>query len=196
MLRDISPFTTWRQHLQARLIQANELGLLHVANLDRWRGGNVFVPSQLAGGDIGSIDPRTALSNVRVDSAVDNVGWKERPDLFDEAARWIRLSFPKDCDAWLICEGGYSAVGDKVLEKRNHIVHGGRPLLLAKISEAESDELATVLRWGRSWRSLVVATSGPISRLPIEPSASSFFLCDAFDGDSLIVARLESNESG
>ena len=102
----------------------------------------------------------------------------------------LRTAYANGSEAWLICEAGYSKSGDKVLQQRPHIMHGGRPLLRINVGSANIDEVATALRWGRSSRSLGTVMSGDGACLPFQPAMRGLFICDAFDGDSLIVASL------
>ena len=140
---------------------------------------------------LGAIEPQHPLRSLEPDSAVKGVGWLSREDLFAEAGRWLCTTYVAGSEAWLVCEAGYSNSGDKVLQQRPHVMHGGHPLLRIEVGGANIDEVATVLRWGRSWRSLGLVLSGDGACLPFRPVMRGLFICDAFDGDSLIVTSLD-----
>lgn len=190
MLCDISSSQVWQEHLMRRLAEASALGLLDSKATPSWQAAKVFVLENLDCAGICAIDPQTPLRALQAGSLVEGAGWIAREDLFSDAARWLSTTLAADCDARLVCEAGYSDVGDKVLQQRPHIVHGSRPLLHIKIAGASVEDIATVLRWGRSWRSLGVVQLGSAAADPFCPSTQGLFICDAFDGDSLVVADL------
>ena len=190
MLCDIPSSQAWLTHLTQRFAEATALGLLSLNAPPSWQAAKVFVPANLDCAGVGAIDPQTPLRTLQAGSSVEGAGWVAREDLFADAARWLSTTLAADRDAWLVCEAGYSDVGDKVLQQRPHIVHGGRPLLHIKVAGASVEDIATVLRWGRSWRSLGVVQSGNAAADPFRPSTQGLFICDAFDGDSLVVTDL------
>lgn len=190
MLCDIPSSQAWLTHLKERFAEATDLGLLNLKAAPSWQAAKLFVPANLDCSGIGAIDPQTPLRALRAGRSVEGAGWVAREDLFADAAHWLSTTLAENRDAWLVCEAGYSEVGDKVLQQRPHIVHAGRPLLHIKIAGASVEDIATVLRWGRSWRFLGVAQSGNAIADSVHPSTQGLFICDAFDGDSLVVADL------
>lgn len=188
MFCDISSYQMWQTHLTRRAAEAIALDFIDSNISLSWQGAKVFVPTNLDCKSISVIDPQTSLRILQAGSSVEREVWVTREDLFTDAARWLSKSFAADPDAWLVCEAGYAEVGDKVLQQRPHIMHGTRPLLHIKIGGSSVEDIATTLRWGRSWRSLGVVQPGNVAVNPFRPSTQGLFFCDAFDGDSLVVA--------
>ncbi|WP_211288384.1 hypothetical protein, partial [Xanthomonas theicola] len=149
----------------------------------------VFAPGKFSNNDNLSADPDAKLSEITDATNAPQTGWVRRHDLLDEIARWLCDFESNDQRSiWLMCEAGYSKVGDPILEKRPHIFMGNRPFLVIDIEAGHHETLSTVLRWGRSDRFLGVLQEGDMPESPT-PASRGFFLCDAFDGDSLILSE-------
>ena len=191
MLCDTPLSPAWLTHLTQRFTEATDLGLLDPKAVPSWQTARVFVPTHLDCTSLSEIEPQRSLRSLGPDSVVEGIGWVLREDLFSEAGRWLCTAYANGSEAWLVCEAGYSNSSDMVLQQRPHVVHGGRPLLRINVGSANIDDVATVLRWGRSSRSLGTVMSGDGACLPFRPALRGLFICDAFDGDSLIVASLD-----
>lgn len=191
MLCDISSSPAWLAHLTQRFAEATDLGLLDPKAVPSWQTAKVFVPTHLDCTSLSEIEPQRSLRSLGLDSVVEGAGWVLREDLFAEAGRWLCTAYAAGSEVWLVCEAGYSNAGDKVLQQRPHVMQAGRPLLRIEVGSANIDEVATVLRWGRSSRSLGAVMSGDGACLAFRPAMRGLFICDAFDGDSLIVASLD-----
>jgi len=187
MLLEIPLSGAWSTHLEQRWTEAVEARLLSPGAMRSWKDARVFAPNETDRRALDASAPQQSLRLLLSQSPAEGAGWIPREDLIGEAASWLCATFAAIGGAWLFCEAGHSELGDKVLQQRSHVVHEGRPLLRTRITGTNSEDVGTVLRWGRSRRSLGVALSGQDSSLAFTPVERGWFICDAFDGDSLSV---------
>lgn len=188
MICKIPQTETWISHLYGRVNEAKELGLLAKNDELIFSSAVVFFPDDIEEGLKDGIQPDCPLREIQGVGKAS--GWVKRNDLFDEAAIWICKEYCASERAELFCEAGYSKLGDKVLESRQHIILGDKPLLNQKLSETSSEVIAQTLRWGRSWRLLGVVADMPINQRFDNSVNHLLFICDVLDGDSILVAEI------
>ncbi len=187
MLVKISLIENWVKHLDGRFQQAQEIGLIRGQYQLSISDAMVAVPKSLLDIDLNTVNPCNSL---REKSREANLGkeWVKRYDLFDDVALWLKEKIKKGSEMdgkYLISEAGYSRIGDPVLNSRKHTDINGKPFLFSDVRTDSNKYLAKVLRWSRSDRVLaVIATS------LTKDSNFTFFICDAFDSDSLLIAPL------
>lgn len=180
----------WISHLLSRIENAREGGLLSKNDeLDFSRAAIFFTDSHLPEG----ISPSTPIREVL--GGEKGNGWIKRDDFFDEVAEWILKNYSILDEGELICEAGYSQKGDKVLQSRQHIIYRDKPFLYQKLKGASPETLAGLLRMGRSWRLLgIVAEKSGRQEFNDKNMKRHLFLCDAFDGDSILVVHVKRNQ--
>jgi len=191
VIRNIPQNDAWISHLSGRMNEAKELGLLAGNDELTLPSAVVFCPSGI--GDVLNSEVKPNCPIREIQGIEKSPGWVKRDDLFGEAALWICEKYCSSKQVELFCEAGYSEVGDKVLESRQHIIIGEKPFLNQKISKASSEIISQTLRWGRSWRLLgVVADISSNQASEGVNERHLLFICDAFDGDSIIVTEIGS----
>ncbi len=177
----------WVEYLEDRVLQAKEINILGEDFLFLPENALIFIPDWLGVDMLTSISPKLSFSDIENNDKPS--GWVKRSDMFDEAAAWIaekegtgRLE--------LICEAGYSKISDKVLQERPHIIFNDIPLLNLSLSPVCSEKIAQVLRWGRSWR-LLGAIVNEFNNVCLDNMQFDvkYFLCDVFDGDSIVLLK-------
>jgi hypothetical protein len=185
MIINFSPPDAWLMHLKERVRTARELGLLNTLDeVELQQNITCFLPDGFAEKTLKNIDPTCSLRELMSDERSHKSGWLERSDLFDEASSWLKNEYGNDSRV-LLCEAGFSKVGDKVLESRPHIILKGEPILYLRLRDADASHIARLLRWARSLRVL-----GVVAELKNNNFEEGFFrvlfMCDIFDGDSLV----------
>lgn len=186
----------WISHIDRRRLEAVDIQLIGAASDVQQGSIRVFAPDEPEARSRLLAAPDQPLRPIDKSPAT-RTGWIRRDDLFDTAADWLHKQALVAPVQWhLLCEAGYQGLGDPVLARRPHIIHGGRPFLSASLAAISVSQIGTILRWGRSYRFLGVVVRGLRSiHEGYRPTCDGLFLCDAFDGDSLIVAELRCNES-
>lgn len=182
---------SWKPHAEKRFGEAIDLDLVAKYAALRFETAVTWLPD-----DCLISDPRliTVDTPIRAlcSSAQTAVGWQPRQDLLSDGAAWLSERGKDNC---LICEAGLSRVGDSALKKRQFLTHRGKPFLWTALAPEKKETIALYLRWARGQRLLAVcgechlSTSGPARALPL---ASSLFLCDVLDGDSLLAVQFDS----
>ena len=187
MFVDLPKSSAWHEQLTTRIADAIAIGILGKEDLDVSRAF-CFVPDGFAE-QVTCASPNAALSEVSKRST-NQAGWVRRDDLFDEAADWLKQTY-RHTSLSLICEAGYSAAGDPVLEKRAHFLLRGSPMLWAKIGSTTTQDIAQILRWSRSLREL-----GVVAELSDDHAKvirhRHLFIYDILDGDSLACCPVAS----
>jgi hypothetical protein len=179
----------WTSHLFSRAEEAKELGLLTKGDELVISSAIGFFPEDIEPKLLDAISPNCSLRELR---GIDNSsGWVKRDDLFDNAAKWILGKYSTFERAELLCEAGYSKPGDKILENRQHIIMGDAAFLYQILLEARTETIAKTLRWARSRRLLGVVVLMSNGHATQDSNLDRLaFLCDAFDGDSILLAEL------
>jgi hypothetical protein len=181
----VNLFTTevWLKHLKERVSAARELGLLNTFDeVELQLTGTCFLPDGFPENSLNDID--ISISELMSGERTYKRGWIERSDLFDEASAWLKKEYGHDSKI-LLFEAGFSKTGDKVLESSPHIILRGQPILYLRLQDAEAANIAQLLRWARSLRVLGVVADLNDNNFE-EGSSRCLFICDIFDGDSLI----------
>lgn len=191
MLCKIPSSDSWSAHLRRRQVEAVEVRLLESEAILSWSNARVFVPSQIDCAVLNDSRPEQPLRSLYPETRAKAVGWVRRNDLYWETADWLCKTYAAG-EACLFCEAGYSKLGDKSLQQLPFIAYDGRPILRIQLTGRLVDEVATVLRRGRSWRFLGIVLSEAIAPLSLIPATQGLFVCDAFDGDSLIVVDIST----
>lgn len=185
----------WVTHLYERVAEANEIGLLEKRDELVLQSSIVFFPDAMESELINNINPACSIRDIQ--GSGTSRGWVKRDDLFEEAAMWICKNYCASERAELFCEAGYSKLGDKVLQKRPHIIFDGNPLLNQKLLRTSSSTIAQTLRWARSWRLLGVVAENTIDDgFDGSNVDRQLFICDAFDGDSVIATAIQNQGVG
>jgi len=191
MLARMPASESWLFHVRTRFAAAVEIQLVAGNSALVEESARVFVPDLAGPTNIQTALPDQSLRSLVGKRLPTSSGWIRRDDLFQEAATWLCGLFESHVTMQLICEAGYQHIGDPVLAARPHIVLGGRPFLAISLEGADTSDVASVLRWGRSWRFLgIVAGTGGPADARFAPRSQNLFLCDAFDADSLLVVSL------
>jgi hypothetical protein len=183
----VNLFTTevWLKHLKERVSAAREVGLLNTLDeVEVQQNITCFLSDGFPENSLKNIDPNCSLRELTSVQSSYKSGWLKRSDLFDEASSWLKKKYGHDSRI-LLCEAGFSKIGDKVLESRPHLILKGEPILYLRLQDAEAAQIAQLLRWARSLRVLGVVAD-LINNNFEEDSSRFLFICDIFDGDSLI----------
>jgi hypothetical protein len=190
-MKHIIPQTeSWTSHLIKRKEKAIKIGLLDRSNKLKLSNSTVIFPDELDVKLLKSVNPNCPLRDVQ--GKKKNNGWVKRDDVLDESAKYITEKYSSIYKAELFCEAGYSKKGDKVLESRQHIIFKDLPFLNQKLSETSSEMIAQTLRWARSRHLLgIVADMSDNSTFADSATNRLLFVCDAFDGDSIILTDVE-----
>ena len=190
MICKIPQTEPWTSHLVKRKESAIKIGLLdRISKLSLLKAA-VFVPDELDINLLESVKPNCPLRDIQ--SKKKASGWVKRDDLLDESAKHIFKKYSSFNGAELFCEAGYSERGDKVLENRQHVVFNNRPFLNQKLSESSSERIAQTLRWARSRHLLGIVADMSICQTFGDSAMNRLlFICDAFDGDSIILTGVE-----
>lgn len=190
MITQIPATEVWISHLHNRINEAKKVGLLRKTDEIILSSTVLFFPSGVTKIKVDEVLPNFSIREIQ--GVSEKGGWVERNDLFDEAAMWIIEKYSSIEGAELYCEAGYSEAGDKILEKRQHVTFDGKPLLNNKLSKISSDVVAQTLRWARSWRVLGVVVDMSCNEIFNTVDGDRLlFLCDALDGDSIMVAMVK-----
>lgn len=179
----------WIAHVAHRLREASDVGLLKPSYTDPLTC-TVFTPEHVAPADLENVHPCTSLREFGETRGVSSGTWSRREDLMQEASEWMIEEFGHVAGATLLCEAGYSKIGDKSLESEPHVNFSGNPFFYRRLRESEAEEVARTLRKSRSRRTVGIVGSASEHELPSLPATPLLFLCDAFDGDSLAVLKL------
>jgi hypothetical protein len=184
---DLSSHQDWADHVSDRFSAAIEIGLYDAHTKLVNSSAITFLPLTLTSPD-GLPNPNCALRQICGDKLPAH-GWIPRHDLFSPVAEWLKDRYADGC---MLCEAGYSRIGDAILKTRAHVIHAGRPFLMLSLVDAQSDTVATVLRWGRGSRLLGACISSrcPADMSPGLPLHNGLFLCDALDGDSIVAVEV------
>ena len=188
MLLDMPATTEWNQHFKERLEAAMDIGLVSSTVPHIPASTRVFVPNSITSEALTCIKPSEQLKVLLNKSVESGTTWASRDDLFDDAAAWLRESFRKTRGAWIYCEAGYSEGGDRSLSERPHIIVNGKPFLSSPIAGRSIPELATLMRWARGPRLLGAVWVSGLDLPRFEPLTRGYFICDAFDGDTVMLA--------
>jgi hypothetical protein len=187
----------WTSHLARRWNEAIELGLSTAETpLPRCERATIFVPREVDTRTLAASHPRQSLRSL-LKASPPSSEWVRREDLFGEAADWLHEEFQSDSRAELYCEAGLSRAGDRSLIDLPHVVHQASPLLYLNISATNSKVIVDILRRGRSplrFLGVVVLNYGNAHQAPrmlFADNSAVLFMCDALDGDSLIVVALD-----
>jgi len=195
MICNIPQIEAWTSHLISRAEEAREIGLLAKNDKLAILSAVVFSPDSIDKTLLELAQPNSPLREIR--GLEKPHGWVKRGDLFDDAAKWVLDKYSNLDGIELFCEAGYSKQGDKVLESRQHILFGDTPFLNWKLSEASPEKIAETLRFGRSWRLLGVIADMSNDCTFADSEIKRFsFICDAFDGDSILVVGLNCRSMG
>lgn len=189
MICEIPKIESWMSHLQLRVNEAKEIGLLAKKDELILPSAVVFFPDNIEGGLRGDVQPNCPLREIQ--GIGTSPGWVKRYDLFDEAAQWICEKYSRSETAELFCEAGYSKLGDKVLDSRQYIIFEDKPFLNKKLLDASADMIANTLRWGQSRRLLGVVADVLANQSFADNDVNHLlFICEVFDGDSILAAEI------
>lgn len=192
MICNVSQIKSWVSHLASRAEEARGIGLLSHDDDLILLSAIVFVPDGMCERSLETIQPSCSLRDAQ--GLGLSPGWMRREDLFDDAAKWILAEYSNLDKVELFCEAGYSKQGDKILESRQHIILRDAPILNQKLSGASFEAIAKTLRWGRSWRLLgVIADMSSGSAFEGSDIERLLFICDAFDGDSILLVEISQD---
>lgn len=183
ILCSVSSDGAWASHVNEGFSCAKQ-NLMIDASAKLKSSFRVFSNSSIGCSDIDLLDPTTAMSRIIPSGPIEDL-WISRRDLFEEIARWVCAKENYGVGGWLVCEAGYSKIGDPILMERPHISYEGKPFLLC--TTELWGEFLSVLKWGRSYRFVGVLQRGKIPD-EVFPIKKGVFICDAFDGDSLMMA--------
>lgn len=187
-LYDISENKRWRRHIYKRINEAVDIGLIRDIERSNLRF-NIFLNGKYNESYLDILDPEESIS-IYVNDSCNKKGWVLRDDLFPDIAQWI---FDNNCfvRCFLTCEAGYSKLGDKsIINDKNlgKIIYNNKNLFFnINICKSTIDNILYILRAGRSYRVLSIIHDGNDSCIPV---SSGYFLCDAFDGDTLIISKM------
>ncbi len=186
VLRRVGGHPDWMAHVRERWTEALRVLPLKAGAALAEDDAVTFLPSEMAAQHARPSQPLAELSG---EEREERGGWLKRRDLFEAAADWLKTRFSTDLSAAVICLAGYSRLGDKSLEHKRHIDFQGAPILVAPIHATSVEDLARTLRWGRSWQVLGAVVRGDLTS--INQTSNVLFICDALDGDSLILTPLQ-----
>lgn len=185
-LRRVGGHSDWMEHVQERWAEAVCVLPLRADATIAENEAMIFLPSEVVLHDICPSQSLAELSDKKREAIG---GWSKRSDLFEVAAGWLKEQFSTDASATVICLAGYSRLGDKSLGNKRHFEFKGQPILVAPIHSTSVEDIATTLRWGRSWQLLGAVVRGDLSI--IKQTSNVLFICDALDGDSIILVPLK-----
>lgn len=180
----------WSEHLKKRIFDAIEIGMIDRSTWLEPHVATVLLPKS-APNTRNKIQPETSISDVVGDS---NAGeqWIKRLDLLPDASSVI-CKLSRELCRYLICEAGYSKVGDRSLSRFKNFSHGGSPFIYTKITHGNSVEVEALLKAARSFRLLGLISETDYA--PIDFKGRNIaFLCDALDGDSIIICPQNKQE--
>jgi hypothetical protein len=184
MIVNLLTTDVWLKHLKERVSAARELGLLNTFDEVEFQQNIICVlPDGFPENSLKNIDLTCSLLELMSPEGTYKSGWIERSDLFNEASSWLKKEYGYDSRI-LLCEAGFSKVGDKVLESMPYIILKGEPILYLHLRDAEAAHIVQLLRWARSLRVLGVVADLKNNNFE-EGSSRVLFICDIFDGDSL-----------
>lgn len=169
-------------HLSNRMAEAVAIGLVDQNHHKDLTKALFCVPPYWSKETALRADP-----NLPIQETKNVKGWTARQDLFDECVLWL-VSRYSETSCILVCEAGLSKVGDQVLENRPHIILNSTPMLWGKIQNGNQKQLSQILRWSRA-----ITLLGVVSQCKSEEPhgiTPELFICDVFDGDSLILCPL------
>ncbi|WP_152987211.1 hypothetical protein [Pseudomonas sp. TTU2014-080ASC] len=179
----------WTDHILERISAAEGIGLLASSDKLKLDQAIIIFPDNADFSLIAKSNPGDSINEL-LDIRQDVSGkWVERVECLEDAARLIQDLCAEKKQAFMLCEAGYSKVGDKFLENHDYTLLAGNPIFLADIRKATPIEIAKTLRAGRSTRILGVIKSEVSNRENLK-GRKEFFLCDALDGDSIIICPL------
>lgn len=182
----------WLNHLNERINAAREVGLLNPCDgVELHRKITCFLPNGFLEDSLKYIDLTCSLLELTSPERMDEGGWIERRDLFDEASAWLKKEYGHD-SRMLLCEAGFAKIGDQILESMPYIIFKGEPRLHLRLRDAEIDQIVQLLRWARSLRVLGVVVNLRNSDFE-ENSSRVLFICDICDGDSLAFCPITRN---
>ncbi|MEE4719033.1 hypothetical protein [Pseudomonas viridiflava] len=175
--------SSWSDHLKDRIVDAFKIGMINSSDWLEQAAATVLLPKVTQ--DIrGALQPETSVRNVIGDSHVAGQ-WIERPDLLPNASSVVSNSYG-GISHYLICEAGYSKVGDKSLSRFESFSHEGSPFIYVEITGSNCLEVEVLLKAARGFRLLGLILEASCVRDDFGGRKIAF-LCDALDGDSIII---------
>ncbi|KPW93323.1 MULTISPECIES: hypothetical protein [Pseudomonas syringae group] len=173
----------WSEHLESRISDAVEIGMIDESGYLELAAATVLLP-KLAADNQDKIRPETSVRSAVGDKPVAGQ-WIKRPDLMCYASSVISKLYG-GASSYIICEAGYSKNGDKFLTRFEGFSHEGSPFIHVKITGDNLSEVEAILKTARSFRLLGLITD--CDRSPTDFGGHKIaFLCDALDGDSIII---------
>lgn len=175
--------SSWPDYLKNRIADAVEIGMVDSSDWLQQAAATVLLPKE-AQDNRDAIQPETSVRTVIGGSHAAGL-WIERPDLLPYASSVISKSYG-GLSRYLICEAGYSRVGDKSLSRFGSFSHEGLPFIYVEIKEDNYKEVELLLKAARSFRLLGLTLERAC--VPADFGGRRIaFLCDALDCDSIII---------
>lgn len=176
----------WEKHLLKRVFEAEKLGLLEADdNVDIGLGIVIF-PEEVDGSSISLATPSTSVNDLLTVQKSRNGKWVERIECLDISAEHIKRLSSGLNNVFMFCEAGFMKADDKALNRFGCLLIDDIPILYLDVLENVSIAIARTLRAGRSLRILGVVKNEVFKAEEFRGS-TMLFLCDALDGDSLII---------
>ncbi len=179
---EICGVVPWAQHLASRWDEAKQvLPIPANASLKSSNAQAVLPVDPDLRSTILSGDPLATLPGY-LHQLPRPSGWHRHEELIDSVALALLDRFHGSA-LTLLCEGGYSRVGDAYLVAKRHLTYEGLVLYdFLFDGTANAEQLAAVLRSGLSFRFVGCI----VSKVELPTTApSGFFLCDFLGGDTL-----------
>ncbi|AXI60032.1 hypothetical protein DLD99_05965 [Pseudomonas kribbensis] len=177
---------TWEEHVLKRIFEAKQLGLLGADDIVDIGLGIIIFPEEVDGSSISLATPSTSVNDLLAVQKSRNGKWVERIDCLDISVELIKRLSLRLNNVFIFCEAGFMKVGDKALSCFGYFLIDDIPILFLDVLENESIDIARTLRAGRSLR-IVGVVKDEVSKAKEFLGNTMLFLCDALDGDSLII---------
>lgn len=116
-------------------------------------------------------------------------GWRLRDDAYLSGAERLQELSTSEGKSFLICHSAYSKPTDPGLQKRPHLVYESQVFRLAEFGKDTAADAAKTLRQSRSDKVFAILTD--LHQNPCEVPSGSIFCTDVFDGEVLIVFRVQ-----
>lgn len=182
MICDIMPHESWVSHAKERFAEAGDVGLV-VDQQRPWSTASAFFPNEFNCDNVSRTNPDHPLREITGDTVIEKNKWVLRPDLMTDIAKWLCLRYTGKI---LFMEAGYAKIGDPHLFGKEYKIYRDNIFLYSRISRDNDQHIAKIIRQSRSFRilSIIVDDYDIDVKCPISHGA---FLCDALDGDSMII---------
>lgn len=176
----------WEEHISKRIFEAKQIGLLEADdNVDMGLTIAIF-PENVDSSSISVATPGTSVNDLLAVQKNLNGKWVERIDCLDSSAEIIQRLSSGLNSVFMFCEAGFRKKGDKSLGRFKSLFINDTPIFFLEVLKSTSIDIANVLRAGRSLRMLGVVKNEVFKATEFHGNIM-IFLCDALDGDSLIL---------